>query len=160
MGLVMIIGNPSPNPFDLKARLLHIITNEKISSLNMISSLTETDESQIRSILEELVDEGTLEGAFTEDGQRFFLSDIKVSSAPLAPNQDEGYSVKKVDTKLGKVVFMSGLVMMGAGYIARGLTTISTVMDSVGSAAVMIGFVVLIGGWLMITRADPPSNLR
>jgi hypothetical protein len=156
----MIISNSSPNPFDLKSRLLHIITNEKISSLDYISSLTGTDESQLRSILEELVDEGTLEGAFTEDGQRFFLSDIKVSSAPLAPTQDEGYSVKKADTKHGKVVLISGLVMMSAGYIARGLTTISALMESIGSAVIMIGLAVLVGGWLMITRADPPSNLR
>jgi hypothetical protein len=160
MGLIMIISNPSSNSVDLKSRLLHIITNEKISSLNMISSLTETDESQIRSILEELVNEGALEGAFTEDGQRFFLSDIRVSSAPLAPTQDEGYSVKKADTRHGSIVLISGIVMMIAGYIARGRTTIFALMDSIGSAVVMIGFVMLIGGWLMITRADPPSNLR
>jgi hypothetical protein len=156
----MIISKSSPNPFDLKSRLLHIITNGKISSLDYISSLTGTDVSRLRSILEELVDEGTLEGAFTEDGQRFFLSDIKVSSAPLAPTQDEGYSVKKADTKHGKVVLISGLVMMSAGYIARGLTTISALMESIGSAVIMIGLAVLVGGWLMITRADPPSNLR
>lgn len=156
----MIIDKSSFDLVDLKSRIYHIIMNEKISSLRMISRMSGTDEVKARSILDELVGEGTLEGAFTEDGQRFFLSDIKVSSAPISPTQDEGFSIKKVDTKLGNVVLISGVVMMFAGYVARGLVTISTMMESIGSAVIMIGLVVLIVGWLMITRADPPSNLR
>jgi hypothetical protein len=156
----MIIDKSSFDLADFKSRIYHIIMNEKISSLRMISSMIGTDEVQTRSILDELVGERTLEGVFTEDGQRFFLSDIKVSSAPIAPTQDEGFSIKKVDTKIGKVVLISGVVMMISGYVARGLATISTMMESIGSAVIIIGLVVLIIGWLMITKADPPSNLR
>jgi hypothetical protein len=156
----MIIDKSSPELTDLKTRLYQVITEDKVSSMSMICDMTGVDKEHIRSILEELVDEGSLEGSFTPDGHRFFLSDVKVSSAPLAPTKDEGYVIEKADTRQGKFVFISGIVMMIGGFIVRGLTALSTMMENIGVALIMLGLVVLIAGWLIITRADPPSNLK
>ncbi|MGD9397079.1 MAG: hypothetical protein PVJ05_11670 [Candidatus Thorarchaeota archaeon] len=156
----MIIDKSSTELTDLKTRFYQVVSEDKVSSLSMICDITGTDEEMARSILDELVDEGTLEGSFTSDGQRFFLSDVKVSSAPLAPTRDEGYVIEKADTRQGKLVLVSGIVMMIGGFIVRGLTALSTMMENIGVALIMLGLVVLIAGWLMITRADPPSNLK
>ena len=119
-----------------------------------------SDEDSIRFPLEELVEEGALEGSFTEDGQRFFLSEVSVSTAPLAPTQDLGYKVEQAETKVSKAILLTGIVMMVAGYLVRGLITINAMMEHIGSAIFMVGMVVLIGGWLMLTRANPPSNIK
>ncbi|MFW9787929.1 MAG: hypothetical protein ACFFE2_15075 [Candidatus Thorarchaeota archaeon] len=156
----MIIDKTSSNPTDLKTRLYQIVTEEKISSLSMICGMAGIDEDQTRSLLEELVDDGTLTGSFTDDGERFFLSDVKVSDAPVAPTRDKGYEIAKADTRQGKIVLIAGLATMIAGYIASGLRTFNAVMEHVGGAVVMIGLGVLIAGWLMISRADPPSNIK
>jgi len=156
----MIIDKSSPEPVDLKTRLYHVVADNKISSLDMICSLIGADEVQARSLIEELVDEGTLEGSFTSDGQRFFLSDVRVSTAPVAPTKDEGYVLEKVNTKQAKLVFLAGLVLIISGFIVRGFTNVYETMENVGASILMIGFVVLIAGWLMISRADPPSNLK
>ena len=121
----MIIEKSSSELFDLKTRLYQIVAENKISSLSMICDMVGAEEEQTRSIIEELVDEGTLEGSFTSDGQRFFLSEVKVSNAPLAPIKDEGYMIEKADTRQGKMVLLTGLVMMIAGYITRGFISIS-----------------------------------
>ena len=156
----MIVDNSSTDLTDLKTRLYHVVAEGRVSSLSMICDIAGTDEELVRTILEELVDEGILEGSFTSDGQRFFLSDVEVSSAPVAPTKDEGYVIEKADTRQGKLVFISGIVMMIGGFVVRGFSTLSTMMENIGVALIMLGLVVLIVGWLMITRADPPSNLK
>ncbi len=156
----MIIDKSSSELIDLKTRLYHIVAESKISSLDMMSDMIGSEEEFVRSALEELVDEGTLEGSFTPDGQRFYLSEVSVSTAPLAETQDSGYIVEVADTRNGRLVLISGLVMMIAGYVVRGFIALSTLLDPIGSGLVMIGLAVLLAGWLMISRAQPPSNIK
>ncbi len=156
----MIIDKSSSELIDLKTRLYQIVAENKISSLDMMSDMVGTDEELIRVSLEELVNEGNLEGSFTPDGQRFFLSEVSVSTAPVAETKDSGYVIEEADTRNGRFVLISGIVMMIAGSIIRGLITITEVLETVGSAVFMVGLGVLIVGWLMISRAQPPSNFK
>ena len=156
----MIIDKSSSELIDFKTRLFQIVAENKISSLDMMSDLMGTDEELIRSALEELVNEGTLGGSFTPDGQRFFLSEVSVSTAPVASTKDDGYIIEYAKTKIPKMVLLSGIVMMVVGYIVRGLITIYEVMEHIGSAVFMVGLAVLIVGWLMMSRANPPSNIK
>ena len=156
----MIIDKSSSEPIDLKTRLYQLVAHNKMSSLDMISDMVGSDEEIVRSMLEELVEEGNLEGSFSEDGQRFFLSEVSVSAAPKAAIQDKGYEVARADTRNGKVILITGLVMMISGIIASRLTAITAVMEQIGGAVAMVGLVVMIAGWLMVTRADPPSNIK
>ena len=100
----MVIDHKSINNDDLKTRLYDTVAVGKVSSLEMISNLTELDEELVREAIEELVNEGSLEGTFTADGKRFFLSDVKTSDAPVAATHDAGLEIKKVDTKNAKYV--------------------------------------------------------
>ncbi len=156
----MIIDKSSPEPVELKTRLYQMVAENKISSLSMMSDMAGIDEEQIRATLEELVEEGFLEGSFTLDGQRFFLSEVEVSRAPISHNLDDGYVIEYADTKVPKLILLSGFVMMVVGYILRGLTTISLMMEHIGSAVFMVGLIILVGGWLMLTKANPPSNIK
>ena len=156
----MIVEDSSSGSIDLKTRLYLIITEMKISSLSMISEMVASNEEQTKTLLEELVEEGTLEGSFTDDGNRFFLSDVRVSTAPTVPTKVRGFQPKKVETRNGKLVLTSGLVMMIAGYLMRALNVFNVMFENAGVAFIMIGLMILIAGWLMITRADPPSNIK
>ena len=108
----MIIDKSSSEPIDLKTRLYQLVAENKMSSLDMISDMVGTDEEMVRAILEELVEDGNLSGSFTEDGQRFFLSEVSVSSAPRAAMQDKGYEIERADTRKGRIILLTGLVMM------------------------------------------------
>ncbi|MHA2081869.1 MAG: hypothetical protein ACW99H_12075, partial [Candidatus Thorarchaeota archaeon] len=119
-----------------------------------------TDEEQIRFILEELLDERALEGSFAPDGQRFFLLDVTVSTAPIAPTKDDGYAIEYADTNVPKLVFLVGIVMMIVGLIVRGFVTLNGLMEPIGTAVFMLGIIVMAGGWFMISKANPPSNIK
>lgn len=156
----MIIDKSSTEPIDMKTRLYTLVAEHKMSSLDKISGMVGTDEEEVRSMLKELVDDGNLKGFFTEDGQRFFLSEVRVSSAPVADTKDKGYEVARGDTRNGRIVLISGLMTLIVGYIFRGLTLYGNSMESIGSAVFMMGLGVLLAGWLMISRAQPPSNIK
>ena len=156
----MIIDHSSSNPIDLKTRLCQIIIESKISSIEKLSNLAGAEEEEAVQALHELVSEGSLNGKFTEDGKRFFLSDIKVSSAPVIGPVDLGLEIEVKDTKLAKSVFILGLVLMVSGYIIRGLTNVSELIQNVGFGILMVGLVTLIAGWMMFSRKNPPGNIR
>ncbi len=156
----MIAEDSSSGSIDLKTRLYQIITEKRISALSMLSDMVASDEEQTKALLEELVEEGALEGSFTHDGNRFFLSDVKVSSAPTALTKGKGFTIKKVETRNGKLVLSSGLVMMITGYLMRGLIAFNAMFENAGVSFITTGLVILIVGGLMITRADPPSNIK
>jgi len=162
-GYFMIVDkstSASTNSIDMKDLLCQIVEDNRISLISMMSDLTGINEEQIRYLLEELVEEGTLEGSFTPDGQRFFLSEVTVSTAPVAPTKDEGYHVEKRDTKLSKLIFIIGVVLIVAGYIVRNLVSLNEILEHIGVGVLMIGLVVLASGWLMFSRANPPSRIK
>jgi hypothetical protein len=126
----------------------------------MISNLTGLDEDLVREAIEELVTEGSLTGSFTEDGSRFFLSDVKTSEAPVAVKHDAGIELKRADTKNAKIVGISGFAMLIAGQILRSLIAIHPGMDNAGTAFFMIGLMMIIVGWYQYSRLEAPSNVR
>lgn len=162
MEIIMIIDkstSTATNPNDLKNRLYQIVEDNKISSISMMSDLSGINEDRIRSVLEELVTEGILDGSFTSDGQRFFLSEVRVSTAPFAPTRDEGYIIEKRNTKTSKLVFITGFAMIIVGYAVRSLFTISEMLESIGVGILLTGMIVLVVGWFMFSRANPPSQI-
>ena len=156
----MVIDHNSPNQDDLKSRLYETVAIGKVSSLEMISNLTGLDEELVRESIEELVHDGSLEGAFTDDGKRFFLSDVKTSTAPIAATHDSVLEIKKVDNRNAKLVGIIGVVMLVVGQILRSLIAIHPGMDNAGTAIFMLGLVVVIAGWYQYSRLEPPSNIR
>ena len=156
----MVIDHKSPNNDDLKTRLYETVAVGKVSSLEMISNLTGLEEDLVREAIEELVTEGSLEGAFTEDGKRFFLTDVKTSDAPVAAARDTGLEIKKVDTKNAIYVGITGVAMLILGQILRSLIAIHPGMENAGVTFFMLGLVVLIVGWYQYSRLEPPTNIR
>jgi hypothetical protein len=156
----MIIEQSSSNPVELKTRLCQIVLENKISSIEKLSEIAETEEEEAKLALQELVSEGSLSGSFTEDGSRFFLSDIKVSNAPTLGPVDLGPEIEIQNSRLAKTVLISGIVMMAVGYLLRGLIAMGEIMGNVGFAVILIGLAVLIVGWMMFSKMNPPSHVR
>jgi hypothetical protein len=155
----MVIDHTLPNNNDLKSRLYEMVAVGKISSLEMISNLTGLDELLVREAIDELVNEGTLEGAFAENGRRFFLADVTTSVAPIAGARDQDLEIKKANTKNAKYIGIIGVVMLIFGQILRSLVALHPGMENAGTTFFMLGLVVLIVGWYQYSRLEPPSNI-
>ncbi len=155
----MVIESKSLNREDIESTLYDTVVLRRISSLEMISNLTGIDEEIVYDTIESLVEIGSLEGSFTDDKKRFFLSDVKTSDAPILDTHDAGLEIKSVDTKSAKAVALLGVVMLILGQILRSLVAIHTGMESAGTAIFLIGLVVLFTGWLQFSRMNPVSNI-
>jgi hypothetical protein len=156
----MIVERASSTPLDLKTRLCQVVVENKISSIEKLSELTGFEEEDTRQALQDLVSEGSLAGSFTEDGSRFFLSDVKVSDAPILAPADVGPEIQVIDTKVPKTVVITGIILLVAGFVIRGLTVLGEIAENGGAAVIMVGMAVLIVGWMMFSRLNPPSDKR
>ena len=155
----MAIDNAPTGNVDLKAQVYQAVAQQKISSLDKIAQIVGSSEDLTREAIVDLMAEGSLQGSMTEDGRRFFLSNVKVSDAPVAIKHEE-YKIAEPDTRLGKTVFAGGIATMIAGFVLRGLLTINPVLEHVGAGVLLIGMVILVAGWLHVSRSIPPEDLR
>ncbi len=155
----MVIESKYINHEDVESTIYDTIMLEKISSLEMISNLTAIDAELVFDAIESLVESGSLEGSFTDDKKRFFLSDVKTSDAPILDNHDAGLEMKSADTRSAKAVALLGVVMLVLGQILRGLVAVHTGMESAGTAIFLLGLVVLFAGCLQFSRLNPVSTI-
>jgi len=154
----MIVGSSNQIPIEMKTRLCQVVLENRISSLERLSQLTGVEQDEARSAIQELVSEGSLQGKFSDDGSRFFLSEVKVSDAPTLGPADTGPEIVVKDTRVSKTVALSGFILIIAGYILRGFTILGQTMENIGVMIIMLGLVVLIVGVSMFSRLNPPSN--
>ncbi len=156
----MIIDHSSSIPIEMKTRICQVVLENRISSIDMLSKLVGTGEKETLVILQELLEEGILRGSLSNDGTRFFLSDVKVSDAPIVGPADTGPVIVEKDTRVAKTIFIVGFVAIASGYIIRGLYGMNELIQNVGFAILMVGIAILVTGWMMFSRANPPENVQ
>ena len=156
----MIIDHKTPDYYDVKTRLYEIVVVSKISSLEMISEHTGVDEDSTRELLQELVKDGSIGGSFSEDGKRFFLSNVKISEAPVIMRYDKDLEIERVNTKTAKMVGVLGLFILVIGWAFQSLTGIHQGLQTAGIALFMVGIVVMTAGCIQFSRYNPPEKLR
>jgi hypothetical protein len=154
----MVVDSVARGFTDAKSQLIDVVSVQKFSSLEMISRKVGRSEDDTRQAIEEMLNEGVLHGRFSEDGNRFFLSDVRVSEAPIL-REHQDYVIEEVDNRLGKFVFIAGILMMISGLVARGFISVNPAMEHIGGAIFMVGMAVMAAGWLQVGR-NTPSNVK
>ena len=70
----MVLESPTKNLEALKQSLISLITENKLTSLQMISNMLDADSELVVGLVKSLVSDGTLSGTFSEDETRFYTS--------------------------------------------------------------------------------------
>ncbi len=142
---------------DLRERLVHLVTADDLSSVQMMSSKLGIPEEEVRIILTELTQEGTLNGYLTEDGKRYFKHDAKVSEAPVIQGREDVPDFMKFDTRPGKIAALFGMVVAVIG--AYGLMTSgdNLQMENFGAVLTLIGVTVTMAGFYYLSMRKTPS---
>ena len=133
------------NPQDTRIGLTRLVAEQNMSSVTMISEQLGIDEDLTRVYLQELVETGELKGYITEDGSRFFKSDVHMTSAPIVALHEE-WIPETHDTRLGKIIFVVGIVLIVIGQAGPRILVRDPLSVGFGAALAMIGFVILLGG--------------
>lgn len=130
---------------DTRMGLTRLVAEQNMSSVSMISEQLGIDEDTARDYLQDLVEQGELEGYITEDGSRFFKSEVHMTSAPIvALNED--WTPETHETKYGKIIFVFGLALIIAGQVVPRILVNDSLSLGIGAALAMIGFIALLGG--------------
>ena len=133
------------NPQDTRMGLTRLVAEQNMSSVTMISEHLGIDEDTARVYIQELVETGKLKGYITEDGSRFFKSDVHLTSAPIVAAHEE-WIPETHDTKIGKIVFVAGIALVVIGQAVPRIFVSDPLSLGLGAALAMIGFVTLLGG--------------
>ncbi|MDF1540147.1 MAG: hypothetical protein P1Q69_14725 [Candidatus Thorarchaeota archaeon] len=148
----MLTETEAKAQIQLKDDLVELIETQKLSSIQMIALKLGFAEDDVRSRLADLIDEGAIDGTLTEDGTRFFLSSVRISDAPIIRSNAESVVLEQPDTKIGKYGAIAGLASIIAGFVMRGLSGLAESLANMGAAAILLGIMLLAGGWLYISR--------
>ncbi len=153
----MVVDNTSHSYNDTKLKLHDLVSIYKMSSIEMISEQIGLDEETTKEYLQELVEEGSISGSISADGTRFFLSGITISSTPTVPHEEIPMVTGFHSSRQALAITLTGLIMIIAGSITRGLASIDFRFDNVGTAVFMMGLLILIVGWVLYSKANPPQ---
>jgi hypothetical protein len=133
------------NSQDTRMGLTKLVTEQNMSSVTILSEYLGIDEDTARVYLQDLVETGELKGYITEDGSRFFKSDVRVTSAPIVSSHDD-WNPETHDTKIGKIIFVTGIAFLATGQVLPRLFSSEDLNVGLGAALAMFGFVVILVG--------------
>jgi len=142
---------------NMKERLVHLVTVDDLSSIQMMSSKLGITQEEVRVLLTELTQKGTLNGHLTEDGERYFKHDAKISEAPVIDRKESVPDFMKFDTRPGKVAALFGLVVAVIGAYALMTADGNLQMENLGAVLALIGVASIIAGSFYLTMRKTPS---
>ena len=140
-----------------REKLVHLITVDDLSSVQMFSGKLGISQEEVRTILTELTEEGTLDGYLTEDGKRYFKRDVKVSEAPVIHKEEDVPDFMKFDTRPGKVAILLGVPLAATGVIGLLIADDNLQMENFHAVLTLIGTLVTMAGLFYLTMRKAPS---
>jgi hypothetical protein len=138
---------------DKKQELVRLVNEENVSAILLLADMLELTNDEVRALIEESLSEGSIKGSITDDGQRFFKSDVSVSEAPVIRSEDSLPAFMEFDTRPGRIAAIIGLII-----IAIGVVTFSVLgQQDVGAIIVFAGVFVMFSGMFYLSRRKTPS---
>lgn len=139
-----------------KAELITLVNKENVSAIRIMADRLEISPEEVRELIGELLAAGTIQGSMTDDGERFFKSEIKLSKAPAIPIGNQTPTFMKFDTRPGIITSITGLVI-----IAFGLIVITNALDIVendfGAIVIFAGMIILFSGMYCLSQRKTPA---
>ena len=133
------------------------LVNEKhISAVQIMANRLGIEEDEVRNLLTQLIEEGLLNGHITEDGSRFYRSNMKVEITPESVEEEYVPEFMKYNTKPGKLVAYVGFMVMVFGGIIYFLSAANLYYQNIGMVLLLFGLIALLVGGYWIGRRKTP----
>jgi len=142
---------------NMKERLVHLVTVDDLSSIQMMSSKVGIPQEEVRTLLTELTQEGTLNGHLTEDGERYFKHDAKVSEAPVIDRIEDVPDFMKFNIRPGQIAAIFGLIVAVIGAYALMTAGDNLQMENFGAVLTLIGVAIIMAGSFYLSMRKTPS---
>ncbi|MDF1539633.1 MAG: hypothetical protein P1Q69_12105 [Candidatus Thorarchaeota archaeon] len=142
---------------DDKEILVHHIMGLDVSAIELLAKAVDTDEEDTRTLIEELVKEGKLEGYITEDGRRFFKTQVRVSDKPTILLVEEKVpEFLTYNTAPGRFIAIIGVIIDVIGFVSLSVSGGIQYFENLGLVLLLIGTIIAFSGCFWIGRRKTP----
>lgn len=132
------------NNAELKEQVLKLIENN-VSAIALIAEQLDIDETHVKALILEAVEEDQISGHFNPDETRFYRSDIRMPTTSAAP-EEEFQMPPAPSLLIPKAILGGGIVLFIAGEILVRLVEAETTMYNISTMFVFGGLVTIILG--------------
>ena len=136
--------------------MIHLIINENVSAIQILVDELVMTSDEVIELIGKLLETGELNGTLTEDGQRFFKSDVKLSEAPAIERGEAPPSFLTFNTRPPIVVAIIGLIIIISGVIVNAFAS-DIAGQNIASILIFIGLFIMICGLYCLSQRKTPS---
>ena len=136
-------------------KVIQDLIEDNVSATEIMSSRAGIPKDEVVAILETLLNEGTIKGHLTSDGERFFREDAKVSEKPSIPGEIDEPAFMSYDTRPGRIIATFGFIIVIVGLVIVSIAA-DFVMQNIAAAVLLVGTALLLGGCYHIGRRKAP----
>jgi hypothetical protein len=151
MGVVGVIAVSAQ-----KDHLAHMVKDENLSSIEVMSDEVGVSQDEVRTMLRELLEQGVLKGRITEDGMRFFQDGVRVSEHPSIPTKEEEPEFMKFNTRPGRYAAEAGLAVVVISYLTMAIFGGNMDVENVAVGMIFVGFLLMAAGCYYVGRRKTP----
>ena len=141
---------------DMKNQLLHLIVNENVSAIEILVDRLEISSDEVNGLIDELIEEGRLTGTRTEDGRRFFKSEVKLSDAPTIEREDMPPDFLTYNSRPPIIIAIIGFIVIGAGFVINAFATDFS-EQNFAAILILIGLLITMAGLYCLSQRKTPD---
>ncbi|MGQ4912957.1 MAG: hypothetical protein ACP6KW_12365 [Candidatus Thorarchaeota archaeon] len=141
---------------DNTEKLIKLIVEENVSALQLMEDELGLSHDEVVDLIGRAVAEGKVRGTLSEDEQRFWKAEVKLSDAPVIPREEKEPDFLNYDTRPGKIIAIIGLLILIAGGLILSFAADTTEQDF-GTVITFVGVAVLLIGLYIVSRRDTPD---
>ncbi|MFW9847564.1 MAG: hypothetical protein ACFFF4_00385 [Candidatus Thorarchaeota archaeon] len=139
----------------IKQEIVRLISSN-ISAIHLVAEHLKVSDEVVSSLILELVEEGKLKGTISEDGLRFFRSDVKMPTISNEPVEEEQKGNPMFI--IPKAIVTMGIAMFIAGQIFTRVFAQGTPLQETSAGLVLLGLIAIFGGLFSFTKFEERSN--
>lgn len=139
-----------------KEELIDLILNRNVSAIQILSDKLEVTSDEVIELIQELVEEGSLDGSLTADSKRFFKREVKLSHAPAIEREEKPPDFMSFNARPAIATTIVGFLIIAAGVIVNALA-LDIVEQNFAAVLIFVGLLVTMIGLYSISRRKTPS---
>ncbi len=139
-----------------KDEMIELIMNQSVSGIQILTDRLEITSDEVIELINELLEEGELKGTLTEDGTRFFKSEVKLSAAPTIGRDDDQPDFMTFNARPAIVTMIVGFIIIVLGLIVN-VFALDVVEQSFAAILIFFGLMIFFAGLYLLSRRKTPS---
>ena len=139
-----------------KDELVDLVMNENVSAIQILVDRLGITSDEAIELINELLGENRLNGTLTEDGTRFFKTDVKLSEAPTIERDNDPPDFTSFNSRPGIVITIIGFIIVASGVIANSFST-DAIEQNFAAILILVGIFVAFTGLYLISKRKTPA---